>query len=276
MIWGMMMSGWMGGLVPDGGDRYGAEIEVLVANGLQASQWGLRALAQMEPERRDRLAEALRERDVRAVLAFGLDWFTEDAGALRRGIEETIAGIEGLAGPMRTPIVTTAAGSTHRFVREPSLEEQMDRLAEGLAPIAEACHRLGCPLGIENHGDYYASDLAALCERVPHLGIFLDTGNTYLIGERPLPAAEAAAPCVVGTHFKDHYVRPNKKARPLCFEIRGAVIGEGDVGMRDVYETLARGAPDPEGLVMVLEIDPVEGMDQPEALARSLEYVRSL
>jgi sugar phosphate isomerase/epimerase len=276
MIWGMMMSGWMSGLVPEGRDRYEAEMEVLSAHGLKVAQWGLRAVASMEPNARERLGELLRERDLCAVPSFGLDYFGQDRDAVRRSVDETIEALERVTEPLRAPITTTGAGAIHRFMREPSLDEQMGRLAEALTPLAAAAHELGCPLGIENHGDYYASDLAALCRRVPHLGIFFDTGNTYLIGERPVPAAEAAAPHVVGTHFKDHRVAPNKQARPLCFEVRGAVIGGGDVGLRAVYEALVQGAPAPDELVMILEIDPVEGMEQAEALEESLRFVRTL
>ncbi|MFW5789599.1 MAG: hypothetical protein ACOCW3_06650, partial [Spirochaetota bacterium] len=44
---------------------------------------------------------------------------------------------------------------------------------------------IGLPLAWENHRDYYVSDVVELCRRVPNMGLFLDTGNTYLIGERP-------------------------------------------------------------------------------------------
>lgn len=276
MIWGLMMGGWMRSALPRERDRYRAELEFLSSYDLHACQWGTSALLGMEPARREELAGWLEDFDVRAVLSFHFNYFAEDAAEVQRGIDEAIEAIETLAVLMRTPIITTAAGTCHRFVREPSLAEQMDRLEAALAPIAAAAHRAGCPLGIENHGDYYCSDLAELCGRTPHLGIFLDTGNTYLIGERPLPAVEAAAPYTIGTHFKDHYVRPNKAARPLCFEMSGAVLGSGDVGMRAAYDTLVKEAPDPDKLVMVLEIDPVEGMGQAEVLRKSLDFVRTL
>ncbi len=276
MIWGAMTSGWLSSVLESAEDRYRAELEFLASHDLQACQWGLRALMEMEPGRREELAGWLEEFDVRAVLTFHFDYFAADLDGIRRRVDQTIEGIETLHEMMKTPIVTTAAGTRHRFMREPSLAEQMDRLEAALRPIAAVAHDAGCPVGIENHGDYYCSDLAELCRSTPHLGIFLDTGNTYLIGERPLPAVHAAAPYTVGTHFKDHYVRPNKKARPLCFELQGAVIGSGDVGMREAYRLLVEKAPEPDKLAMILEIDPVEGMGPVQALRASLEFVRSL
>ena len=59
---------------------------------------------------------------------------------------------------------------------------------------------------------------------MPGLRIFLDTGNTYLIGERPIPAYEAGAAYTIGTHFKDHRVAPVPS--PLGFDIKGAVAND--------------------------------------------------
>jgi len=154
----------------------------------------------------------------------------------------------------------------------------MDRLADVLAPAAAYCKEIGIPFGIENHGDYYCSDLVGLCERTPHLGIFLDTGNTYLIGEAPLPAFRAAAPYVIGTHFKDHHVRPVPDGRPLHFEVGASVIGEGDVPLRECYRLLMEQAPDPQNLAMQIELimPSFSGNDPVDALEKSLAFIRSL
>jgi sugar phosphate isomerase/epimerase len=177
---------------------------------------------------------------------------------------------------LRATLVTTSAGGIHRFVRQPALAHQLERLAEGVAPVTHVCRALQVPLGIENHGDYYCSDLVALCQAVPGLGIFLDTGNTYLIGEAPLPAFRAAAPYVVGTHWKDHHVRPCLDARPLHFEVAPAVLGEGDVPLRECYDLLLAHAPDPDALVMEIELIPPPDLDPVVAFERSLRWVRGL
>jgi hypothetical protein len=54
------------------------------------------------------------------------------------------------------------------------------------------------------------------------------------------------------------------------------VVGEGDAGIEDIYQILCEKAPAPESLVMLLEIDPVEGLRRREALERSLRFVESL
>jgi sugar phosphate isomerase/epimerase len=159
-------------------------------------------------------------------------------------------------------------------MRDPTLSQQLDRLAEALTPVARVCHELGRPLGIENHGDYYTSDLVELCRRVPHLGIFLDTGNTYLIGERSVPACREAAPLTIGTHFRDHYVHPDPHS--LTFVIDGAPLGQGDVGLAQVYRDLLDLAPPGRRLIMHWEMVAPKGMHPRDCLEESWRFVRSL
>ena len=132
------------------------------------------------------------------------------------------------------------------------------------------------PLGIENHGDFYCSDLVNLCRRVPHLHLFLDTGNPFLIGERPDLALAVAAPWTIGTHFKDHRVRPRLDARPLQFEIDGAALGEGDVPLREAYARLRRESPFADRLIMEIEMIVPAGESPSACWQRSLAFVRSL
>ena len=96
------------------------------------------------------------------------------------------------------------------------------------------------------------------------------------IGEAPMPAFEAAAPYVVGSHFKDHHVRPCLDARPLHFEVGPSVIGEGNVPLRECYQLLREQAPHPDRLVMKIELIPPPDLDPVVAFERSLAFVRTL
>jgi sugar phosphate isomerase/epimerase len=254
------------------GDRTMNKLRFVVEHGFSATQVGLREM--QEPERREQIASFVEAHDLHLVPHFRVDYFSDDRDEVRRQSDAFLRDLEEYAPLLRAPIVTTAVGPYHRFMDEPSLEAQMDWLHDVLGPVAVACHEMGVPLGIENHGDYYCSDLAELCERTPHLGIFLDTGNTYLIGEQSVPACRAAAPYTVGTHFKDHYVHPDP--RELKFVIEGAALGEGHVGLARVYRGLLEHAPDPNGLVMLWEMVSPRDMDPFECLERSWRFVRSL
>lgn len=282
MIWGYA-GVWYGPLFgPEGPppehstERLYAQLALLRRYGLKCLGIGLGSFARMPEAERDRLAAYLEEHDLHLTAYVGFRYLEASEEEAQRAAEETAALLEQHARAMRCPLCITTPNAGHRFDRTLPLEEKLDRLTRSLSPLAEAVHSAGLRLGIENHGDYYVSDLVDLCDRVPRLGLFLDTGNTYLIGERPLPAFELGAPYVVGTHFKDHRVRPCPDARPLHFEVGGSALGEGDVPLRECWELLLRHAPDPEGLVMEIEMVAPDDLDPVESMRRSVEFVRSL
>ncbi len=273
MIWGVACGGWMSGLMAGAPDRFKAEMEFVAEHGLHALEWGAGALMRLEPGRREDIARMLEDLDIYTALGVGFDYLSEDADAVKRGTETVQQQMETLPKMMRTRVCVTDLRRYHRFMRKPSLAEQLDGFSERMAPVADAAWRAGCPVGIHNTS-HYGADLAELCRRTPHLGVFFDTGNPFLVGEPPVLAAQAVAPYVVGTHFKDHYVQPVFK--PLSFGITGAVLGEGDAGLREIYDIVLKDTPEADKLLMIMEIDPVEGLTPLQGLAKSMEFVRNL
>jgi sugar phosphate isomerase/epimerase len=277
MIWGYALI-WAQQYLTRDTDPLYAKLKFLSHYGLQTTHIGLGEIDKMDAAQRDRLGGYLQEHGLYLTPGVGAKFLSPDRDQIKRQTDEALARLERHHKLLRAPIVTTAAGGVHRFVKDPPLDRQLDLIANGLTPIAKRCHELGLPLGIENHGDYYISDLVELCRRVPHLGIFLDTGNTFLIGEAPLPAFHAAAPYVVGTHFKDHHVCPRPDARPLHFEVGASVIGEGDVPLRECYRILKEKCPSFDKLAMIIELIPPSfaGNDPVEAVEKSVAFIRSL
>jgi len=271
MIWGYA-GVWPGEFKVWDGDKTMNTLRFIVEHGFASTHVSLREMR--DPARADQIASYVAEHDLKITVGFHTKFFDPDIDVPRRAGDKFLADLEKHADALRVPIVTMGVGPYHRFMASPSLQEQLDRLTEVLTPVAKHCHELGRPLGIENHGDYYCEDLVALCERVPHMNIFLDTGNTYLVGEQSLRACKAAAPYTIGTHFKDHYVHPDPGE--LKFVVEGAPLGAGHVGLREVYGYLKELAPDPESLVMQWEMVPPKDMDPFECLERSWEFVRGL
>lgn len=254
------------------GDPFTNQLNFMIEHGFQSYHLGMSIFD--KPEKLAQAAEFNKEHGLSLVLGFHGDYFTEDRAALTQLGENFLRNLEKHGRELCVSIVTTGAGRIHRFKRQPNLEEQIERLATALAPVARGCRDLGCPLGIENHGDYYCSDLVELCGRTPGLGIFLDTGNCFLVGEQPVPACCLAAPYVIGTHFKDHFVHPDP--HELKFVLEGSPLGEGDVGLRQIYTDLLAFAPEPSSLAMQWEMVPPKGMNAFECLERSWAFVRSL
>lgn len=243
----------------------------LSSTGMRPETW-----LTLRPAFREEMGAFLVEHDLHLNAHFGLPYFTATPEELREKAETFVADLRVTASEMRCLMVSGCAGRIHRFVRDPSLPEQLDRLAAGVAPIVAGCQELSLPVGLENHGDYYCADLVKLCERVPGLGIFLDTGNTYLIGERPIPAYEAAAPYVMGGHFKDHHTHPDLST--LHFVLEGAALGEGDAELSACWDILKRHTPRLDEVCMEIEMiwDRERYADPIACLEASLAFVRSL
>lgn len=275
MHWGYALV-WPRAFLTRDADPLMAKLKFLAHYGLETTGIGLREVAAMSEAQRDDVGNFLAQHNLSLSVHLGLPYFDADRDLVRRHVDEALEQLSTSHSLLRTMLVTTGAGDIHRFHKQPPLPQQLEQLAEALMPVVAGCQGLGLPVGIENHGDYYCSDLVDLCQMVPGLGIFLDTGNTYLIGEAPLPAIRAAAPYVVGTHFKDHHVRPRLDARPLHFEVAESVTGDGDVPLRECYQILLDTVPDPAALVMEIELIPPPNLDVVEAFERSLTFVRSL
>ncbi|MBZ0288224.1 MAG: sugar phosphate isomerase/epimerase, partial [Anaerolineae bacterium] len=185
MLWGYALV-WMPQYMKRDSDPLMAKLKFLVDYGLQVTGISLGEVAQMGEARLNQVAQFVSDHDLSLHIYACADFMNADIDSVRREIDADVEGLSRYHGMLRSRLVTMGVGSYHRFMREPSLAQQMERLAQVLPPLAAGCHELGLPFGIENHGDYYCSDLVELCQHVPHLGIFLDTGNTYLIGEAPM------------------------------------------------------------------------------------------
>lgn len=274
-LWGFA-GPWYGELIPYKGDVFQEKLEFLARYNLNVASAGLRQVVELSPERQDWLLSFLTEHNMQLCPYIGWNYIETDGDEAQRKTEETIANLQTWLPQLNSSIVITGPGPGHRFDRTRPVEEKLERLSNALAPLAKCCYELGVSLALENHGEFYCSETAQVCRETPHLGFFLDTGNTYLIGEKPLPACEEAAPYVVGTHFKDHRVQPRPDARPLHFEVAGAVLGEGDVPLRECFDILMKNTPQPENLVMEIEMVAPEGVNPLEAFEKSLDFVRSL
>ncbi len=275
MIWGYGVP-WFGTFLTRDEDPLYAKLKFLLEFDLKCTGVGLDEVAKMGDSDRERLGAYLEEHDLLLTPRIWYDYLHTDPDEAKRLTDEFIGNMQKCNKLLRACSVMTMVGRPwHRFERTMPLEEKIERLSAALAPLAAAAEDLGTPLGINNQGDYYCSDFVELCKRTPHLKIFLDTANTYWVGERPLPAFKEAAPYVVGTHWRDEFALPGQ-TKPQRFELVGCPTGDGDVPLRECYDLLLEHAPDPDRMVMEIEMIRPKGMDDYECLEKSLKSVRSL
>ncbi len=281
MLWGFA-GPWYGDFMMKDGDyvkdpeeQLFVKLDFLIANGLKCMGFSVLQMAGMEEGLRDRFLQYLTDNDLCLTAGVGFDYLNASDDEAKAKTDALCAALEEYVPLMRSPISTTGPHAGHRFDRTMPLEKKQEILAKRLAPLAKAAWDAGAPLGIENHCDYYVSDLVTICENTEHLFMFLDTGNCFPIGEKPLPAYKEAAPWVIGTHFKDHFVKPDP--RTLSFLVGGAPLGQGDAHLRECFDLIKQHAPHPDKLTMEIEmICPKEGMTPPECLEQSLAFLKEL
>ncbi len=177
--------------------------------------------------------------------------------------------------------VGTGGIAGHRFDAERPIAQQIEHMAACLAPTARRLADLGCPLAMHNGFDWWGSDLAALCGITPGLGLLFDTGNSFVVGERPLDMARHVAPFTVATHIKDHVVFPWTDARAKARDYKGqalvvdgAVLGEGHAEVSEVLLYLLKNVNDPSAITWGWELEPPEGVNGQEAVDRSWAVCR--
>ncbi len=102
------------------------------------------------------------------------------------------------------------------------------------APMAEAEGRI---LAIENHQDFGSEELVDFCREFgPAMGITLDTGNTFPVGEAPMDFVKRAAPYVRHVHFKDYRVQFTDEG----YRLVRCAIGDGAVPLKEMMAEIAK------------------------------------
>jgi len=273
--WGYAL-GWYREYLTMDGDEYMAKLKFLKSRNFKNTYVPIEELDRMEDARKEAIFAFLEDNDLDLMPIVGFNYLGVSEGAAKAETDRKLELLAKYAPFLRNRICHTGLGAGHRFDGARPVELTLSMFSERMADLAEGCARVGTPLCVENHGDYYVSDLVRLCQLTPHLYIFLDTGNTYLLGEKPLPAFYEAAPYTVGTHFKDQRVRPRPDTHPLCFEVGNSDLGGGMVPLRECWDILRERAPDPENLTMMFEMFPPDGMDPMTCLENSIAFVKSL
>jgi sugar phosphate isomerase/epimerase len=242
--------------------------------GLKLFRLGIAELDNLSAADRDKLLGQMKDRGMKCFPGVYLKYTELAPEENQKQVQKIAADLQKYRAFFEGTFVHTGLGAGHRFDRTAPVEEKLAKLTKGMAPLAQACWDLGTPLGVENHGDFYVSDIVQLCKTTPHLYLFLDTGNTYLLGEKPLPAMVEGAPYTIGTHFKDHTVKPNYQT--LHFEVEGAALGDGDVPLRECWKLIKQHSPFKDKLMMEIEMVSPKGVNPMDAMTRSVQFLKTL
>jgi sugar phosphate isomerase/epimerase len=148
----------------------------------------------------------------------------------------------------------------------------------------------GVTLIIENHykDDFwdfpeFAQHMDVFCDLVariddPNFGVNYDPSNTILAGEDPLELLHAVAPRVVTMHASDRYLtegtiedlrREETRVEGYAQRLRHGQIGEGLNDYDAIFSILKENGFDDNWISIE------DGVDGPEQLARSAEFLRA-
>jgi 3-oxoisoapionate decarboxylase len=113
----------------------------------------------------------------------------------------------------------------------------VDAVRARLARVAPRAAAAGVSIAIENHQDFTSAELMELCEQAGDaVGITLDTGNSFPVGEAPLDFARTVAPRVRHVHLKDYRVQFTDEG----YRLVRCAIGDGAVPFRELVRILDR------------------------------------
>jgi len=147
-----------------------------------------------------------------------------------------------------------------------------------LAAIKPVVERYPIKVGIENHKDFTAVELAGLLKSLDsdRFGACVDFGNNISLLEDPMATIRTLAPWAVTTHVKDMAVRRSADG----FELSEVPLGQGLVPLTDALTAVRQARPDARFCLEMITRDPLSvpyqaekywiAVDRPapEALAR--------
>ena len=213
-------------------DSPSAFLEYSNSLGASGVQMGLESLTDDDLERLRRRAEEL-EMAVEVDLELPKP---DDSGEFERAVARAKR-----AGAV---CLRSACLGGRRYETFQSLEEWKRFVAESREKIRRALPILEkneIPLGLENHKDWTADELAALMKEFGNhlLGVCLDTGNNLALLDGPMEVIQALAPFAVTTHFKDMAVEESSDG----FLLSEVPLGEGILDLRAIVKTLRDARP---------------------------------
>ncbi|MDR1316588.1 MAG: sugar phosphate isomerase/epimerase [Spirochaetales bacterium] len=160
-------------------------------------------------------------------------------------------------------------------------EPDVREICGAFTALLPALHETGITIGIENHDRFFAREFAEIIETVgdKHVGIVLDTVNSFSKEERPHEVLDILAPYAVCFHVKDYTIRRRTDAQGLV--VTGTVAGEGRLNIPSMLDVLRERAPRDFSTILEFWMEPAETLAATLAkeehwVAESIKYLRGL
>jgi sugar phosphate isomerase/epimerase len=166
-------------------------------------------------------------------------------------------------------------------IDSPGYEPDLREICATLTALRSTLQKTGITIGIENHDRFFAKEFAKIIETTgdEHVGIVLDTVNSFSKEERSLEVLDILAPYVVCFHVKDYNIQRRTDAQGLV--VVGAIAGEGRLNIPHMLNVLRERAPRDFSTILEFWMEPAETLSATLAkeeywVEKSINYLRSL
>lgn len=188
-----------------------------------------RWLMPLSADRLRRLADACAEADMLVVCSA---WLAHQPGETLDEARRVTTGMR--ASLLRLHLAPVLEGA--RAAQGPRWPLIVSHAREVLAIEAAKARDEGLRLGIENHQEFGSEELLAFAEAAGHnVGLVLDTGNPFAVGEDPVAFTIRAAHRIVHVHLKDYRAQFTRDG----FRLVRCAIGDGCVPFDEIAAVLA-------------------------------------
>jgi sugar phosphate isomerase/epimerase len=147
------------------------------------------------------------------------------------------------AAVLGSPVVRCFLGMQSDRLGAVPVQEHIAECVRTLKAVEPVARDLGLKICLENHGfgDLLAHELKALVEEAgpDFVGVTLDTGNPAFAAEDPLYTAQALAPYVGTTHFRDTALWEHEAGA----EGQWTILGKGVVDLKAILGVLETRCP---------------------------------
>jgi len=216
---------------PDGSGLRGF-IRIASDIGAQCFEFDGRWLAPLSNDEIARLANELP--DVPRLCSY---WLQHVPGET---LDEAIRATRAIGGStIRMHLTPVLEGA--RAKHGPKWHQMRAHARETLNREARKAAQAGLQIAIENHQDFGSDELMAFAEEAgPNVGIAMDTGNAFAVGEDPVAFAARVAPRIKHVHLKDYV----SQFTPEGFRLIRCAIGDGCVPLKEIAEVFFRLKPE--------------------------------
>jgi 3-oxoisoapionate decarboxylase len=141
------------------------------------------------------------------------------------------------------------------FESRQAWDEFTARWRKALPALVPVLDRYDLQLGIENHRDYLAHELAQVLATIgsPRLGVCVDFGNNLSLLEDPTETVSTLAPYTVTTHIKDMALRPIDRG----FKLSEVPLGTGILPLAHLVDIVRKAKPDVHFCLEMITRDPL-------------------